>query len=90
MITLRDDLNGLHDNTCIKVYDPELKKLIGVYPSYAATGKKLGLTSSAVQQKCCRKTRAYSPVYGKEVACRLSKKTSQEELLMTQCKSKFL
>lgn len=90
MIALRDDLNGLHDNTCIKVYDPELKKLIGVYPSYAAAAKKLGVSSSAVQQRCSRKTRMLAPMYGKEVACRLSKKTPQEELLMNDSKSKFL
>jgi hypothetical protein len=90
MIALRDDLNGLHDNTCIKVYDPALKKLIGVYPSYAAAGKRLGVSSSAVQQRCIRKTRVHSPMYGKEVACRLSKKTLEEDALMTTSKSKFL
>lgn len=90
MIALKDNLNGFHDNTCIKAYDPTLKKLIGVYPSYAAAGKRLGVSSSAVQQKCARKTRVHSPMYGKEVALRLSKKTPQEELLMTQSKSKFL
>lgn len=90
MIALKDDLNGLHDNTCIKAYDPELKKLIGVYPSYSMAGKKLGVPPTAVQQRCVRKTRIHSPMYGKEVALRLSKKTSQEELLMTQSKSKFL
>lgn len=90
MIALRDDLNGLHDNTCIKAYDPELKKLIGVYPSYSMAGKKLGLSSTAIQHRCARKTRVYAPMYGKEIALRLSKKTSEEELLMTKCKSKFL
>jgi hypothetical protein len=90
MIALRDDINGLHDNTCIKVYDPTIKKLIGVYPSYAAAGKKLGVSSSAVQQRCIRKTRVHSPMYGKEVACRISKKTLEEETLMTSSKFKFL
>lgn len=90
MITLKDDLNGLHDNTCVKVYDPALKKLIGVYPNYAMAAKRLGVTSSVVQQRCVRKTRVHAPFYGKEVAVRLSKKTPEEEVLMSKSKSKFL
>lgn len=90
MITLKDDLNGLHNNTCVKVYDPALKKLIGVYPNYSMTAKRLGVSPSVVQQKCVRKTRIHSPFYGKEVAVRLSKKTPEEDILMTQSKSKFL
>lgn len=90
MIALRDDLNGLHDNTCIKVYDPALKKLIGVYPNYSMAGKRLGVNATVIQQRCARKTRFHSPMYGKEVATRLSKKTTEEELLMTKCKTKFL
>lgn len=90
MIALKDNLNGLHDNCCVKVYDPQSKKLIGVYPSFANAGKKLGLNCTVIQQRCARKTRVYSPVYGKEIACRLSKKTAEEELLINKSQSRFL
>lgn len=90
MIHLKDGLNTLHDNTCIKIYDPEDKKLIGVYPTYAKAGQMLGVSSSAVQQRCTRKTRVFSPAYGKEVACRLSKLVPEDEALMIKSKKKFL
>lgn len=90
MIALRDDLNGLHDNTCIKVYDPEFKKLIGVYPSFAVAAKRLGVSPAAVQRRCISKNRIHAPMYGKEVACRISKKTTEEDLLIDKSKSKFL
>lgn len=88
MIALRDNINGLHEDTCIKVYDPEIKKLIGVYENYAKAANRLGIASSAVQQRCMRKTRVYSPLYGKEVACRLSKRVPADEPAISQCSKK--
>jgi hypothetical protein len=85
MIALRDNINGLHEDTCIKVYDPEIKKMIGIYANYAKAALKLGVSPSAIQQRCNRKTRMYAPLYGKEVACRLSKKLPDDEPLLTQC-----
>lgn len=91
MIHLKGALNTLHEDTCIKVYDPELKKLIGVYPNYLKAGNKLGLSSASVQQKCMRKTRVHSPLYGKEVACRLSKrKPDDDPLIIKSLKNTFL
>lgn len=91
MITLRDNINGLHEDTCVKVYDPELKKLIGVYANYAKAALKLGINSSAVQQRCNRKTRVYAPLYGKEVACRLSKRVPEDDAVISQCtKTNFI
>jgi hypothetical protein len=90
MIHLKGNLNTLHQETCIKVYDPELKKLIGIYPNYLKAANKLGISSSAVQQRCTRKTRVYSPTYGKDVACRLSSVSIEEITLMDACKNKFL
>lgn len=90
MIHLNGTLNTLHEETCIKVYDPEIKKLIGVYPNYLKAANKLGIGSSVVQQKCTRKTRVYSPLYGKEVACRLSSVKKEDVSLMEACKNKFL
>lgn len=90
MIHLQGSLNTLHEETCIKVYDPELKKMIGVYPNYLKAANKLGVSSSVVQQKCTRKTRVYAPLYGKEVACRLSSVKKEDLTLMDTCKNKFL
>lgn len=90
MIHLNNGLNTLHDDTCVKVYDPEIKKLIGVYPSYNKAAQMLGVISSSVQQRCTRKTRVFSPLYGKEVACRLSRKLPEDEPLINICKNNFL
>jgi hypothetical protein len=91
MIALKDNINGLHEDTCIKVYDPELKKMIGIYANYAKAANKLGVISSAIQQRCIRKTRMFSPLYGKEVACRIAKRTTEDEALIAKCsKTNFL
>lgn len=90
MITFKDNINGLNDDTCVKVYDPADKKLIGVYPNYLATGNKLGISPSLVQQKCAKKTRVFSPTYGSEVACRLSRRTAEEDTLIQKSKARFL
>lgn len=91
MITLKDDLNGLHSDTCIKVYDPEHQKLVGVYLNCAKAAHKLGVTPNQVHNRCVSKTRIYSPSYGKEVACRISKKKPEDEELISKCsKSIFL
>ncbi len=90
MITFKDNINGLHDNSCVKVYDPEIKKLIGVYANYLNTANKLGISSSLVQHKCAKKTRVFSPTYGKEVACRLSRRTPEEDELILKSRARFL
>lgn len=90
MISLRDDLNGLHNNTCIKVYDPEHKKLIGVFSNYKKAADGLGLTYSIVQKRCITKTRVYSPKYGKEIACRISSRKPEDEQLINESRRKFL
>jgi hypothetical protein len=91
MISLKDDLNGLHKDTCIKVYDPIDKRLVGIYPSFAKAAHKLGLSASQVQQRCTTKTRVFSSKYGKEVACRLSRLKPEDEELMSKCsKYQFL
>ena len=90
MIHLQGTINTLHDETCVKVYDPELKKLIAVFPNYLKAANRLGLTGSIVQQKCTRKTRVFSPLYGKEVACRLSGRKEEDKALIEASKSKFL
>lgn len=90
MIHLKDGLNTLFETTCVKIYDPELKKLIGVYPNYVKAGAAFGISGNSVQQRCKRKTRVFSPIYNKEIACRLATRTKVEEELINQSKIKFL
>lgn len=71
MISNRE-LNTMYKDTCIKVYDPLEKKLIGTYRSFTKASQKLGISPSSVQQKCASKNRVFSPVLKKEVALRLS------------------
>lgn len=66
------ELNTMYDDTCIKVYDPEEKKLIGVFKNYLKAGNRLGLTTNVVMHRCVSKSRVFSPVLQKEVALRLS------------------
>lgn len=86
----KDGLNTLHSDTCVKVFDPELKKVIGIYPSYAKASNRLGVDSKTVLQKCGSKNRMFSPFYGKEVACRLSKMKPEYKDDINKSKSKFL
>lgn len=91
MITLKNDLNGFYDDTCVKVYDPAEKKLIGVFHNYLKAANRIGITASQVQQRCQAKTRVYSPVYKKEIAIRLSgKKPGDDELIDKTIKNKPL
>jgi hypothetical protein len=62
------------DNTCVKVYDPETKKVIDVYRNYWEAGAKLGINASAVKNACARQGRSFSRVLNKEVALRLKTK----------------
>lgn len=86
----KDGLNTLHSDTCVKVFDPELKKLIGIYPSYAKAGNRLGIDAKTILQKCGSKNRVHSPSYGKEVACRLSKMKPEYTEEINKSKSRFL
>lgn len=60
------------DNTCVKIYDPVKKELIGVYENYKKAGNKLGVTPSVIQHACSRKGRTYSPTLQMTIACRIS------------------
>ena len=90
MIQLNNELNTLHDNACIKVYEPEKQKLIGVYKSFTKAAQKLGLTPGAVQKRCISKKRVLSPSLNKEVACRLSAYKAEDEELIEKSLKTFL
>jgi hypothetical protein len=82
-------LNTMHDNTCVKVYDPNADpKLIGVFSSYNKAGNILGISPSTVHQKCVSKLRVYSPNLQKEVAIRLSAMKEEDKKLIL--KNRFL
>lgn len=72
VLSMNGDLNGMYDDTCVKIFNPEKKELITVLPSYHKAANYLGVKHSVVQQKCSRKSRLYSPLLKMEVAVRLS------------------
>lgn len=72
----------LHEDTCIKVYNPEKQKLIAVYKTFAKAANRLGVTSSTVQHKIASKKRMHSPSLNMEVAVRCGHiKPGDEELI---------
>lgn len=88
--TLLDDINGLFKDLCVKIYDPEQKKLIGVFNNFAKAANKLGVTSSVIHGKCSTKHRVFSPLLQKEVACRTARLTPEDELLINKTKTNWL
>jgi hypothetical protein len=82
VISLQKDLNGIYDDTCIKIYNPEKKELMEVLPSYHKAANYLGVTSSLLQQRCAKKTRIYSPILKMEVAIRLAARGEKETELI--------
>jgi hypothetical protein len=90
MIQLNNELNTLHNNACIKVYDPEHQKLIGVYKSFSKAGQKLGIRATSVQKHCSSKKRVLSPLLNKEVACRLSSIKQEDNELIEKSLKRFL
>ena len=90
MIHLKNELNSLQSNVCIKVYNPEHQKLIGVYQSFSKAGQKLGLRATAVQKHCSSKKRVLSPLLKKEIACRLSSVKEEDKELIEKSLKRFL
>ena len=78
----------VNENTCVKVYDPVEKKLIGVYENYKKAGNKLGVTSSAMQHACARKKRIFSPILKIQIAPRLSARKDEDVELIEHCNKK--
>lgn len=83
-------VNQTGDNTCIKVYNPAEQKLIAVFENYKKAGNKLGLSAAQVQHSCVKKTRAFSPLIGMEVALRLSAIKEGDLDRITHCSKKTL
>lgn len=65
---------GLFPETIpVKVIDVETKEIIKRYPSVAKAALYLGISDKVIRTMCIKRTRAFSPILQKEVACRVDK-----------------
>ncbi len=58
------------EDTCVKIYDPANKKLLGVFPNFTRASKFLNVTPRFLQNKTETKKRVYLEYYKKEIAVR--------------------
>lgn len=58
------------EDLCIKIYDPNKKKVIGAFPSFSKASLKLNISAKVLQNKAETKKRIYSEYYGMDVAVR--------------------
>lgn len=70
------------EGTCIKVYNPIEKKLIGVYPSFRKASDKMGISEKTLKLKVSSKNRVYSEYYKMEVAIRHCTIKEEDNLLI--------
>lgn len=70
------------ENLCIKVFDPEDKKIIAVFDTYKKASARLGVRGELLLKKSNNKKRMYSPTYNKEVAIRIGAKTEEMDKLI--------
>ncbi len=61
-------------DTCIKVYNPELRECIATYDTFQKAGNDMGLLPVQVLKRCQSKTRIFAPKFNMKVACRLAAK----------------
>jgi hypothetical protein len=81
--------NQLFEDTCIKVYNPEEKKLIGVFKNAAKASNRLGVKSGKLLIKCGSRERIFSPLLQKQVACRVATITEEDKKLIKKTEVKF-
>jgi hypothetical protein len=62
---------------CIKVIDPETKKIIGIFDSKRKLKQSLGINFYQIDKSCSERIRCYSETLNKKVACRLISKTPE-------------
>lgn len=72
------------EDTCIKVYNPEKKELIGVFRTYSKAASRLGVTSSTILHKVHSKRRCFAPNLQMDVAIRMGTIKPQDEELMVK------
>lgn len=68
----------VEDGLCVKIYNPEEKKLIAVFENYSKAANKLGLTHKAVLYYAQCKKRTIAPLFNMEVAIRMSKQKDED------------
>jgi hypothetical protein len=73
-----------NDNTCVKVYDPSQKKLIGVYSTFRKASDKIGITEKILRGRAESKTRIYSEYYKMDVAIRHSALKQGDDILINK------
>jgi hypothetical protein len=79
------------EDTCVKIYDPANKKLLGVFPNFTRAGKILNVTPRFLLNKTETKKRVYSEYYKKEIAVRYgTMKEGDKELIDKTLKNKKL
>jgi hypothetical protein len=79
------------EDTCVKIYDPANKKLLGVFPNFTRAGKILNVTPRFLLNKTETKKRVYSEYYKKEIAVRYgTMKEGDDELIKLTLKNKVL
>lgn len=71
-----------NDNTCIKVYDPNQKKVIGVYSNFRRAADRINISEKSLKTKASNKKRIYSEYYGMEVAIRHCSMKEGDDLLI--------
>lgn len=55
---------------CIKIYDPNTKKVIGAFSSFNKASLKLGISAKSLLYRADNKKRIYSEYYKKDIAVR--------------------
>lgn len=81
--------NQIFTDTCIRVFNPETKQIIGVFQNGAKAANKLGIKIAFLYVKCGKRERIFSPIFKKEFACRVSVITKEDEELIKKTKIKF-
>ena len=71
-----------NDGTCVKVYNPIEKKVIGVYPTFKKASDRIGISEKWLKNKATNKTRIYSDFYGMDVAIRHSAMKEGDDVLI--------
>lgn len=72
----------LYSGTCIKVYNPNQQKVIGVFSNFKKAADKMCLTEKTLRGKATTKKRVYSKYYDMEVAVRVCAMKEGDDLLI--------
>ena len=68
---MKIDIFGIED-VCLKVYNPETKKVIATYDTYKQASQNLGMLGKTIKYAAQTKTRRYCERLGMEIAIRFA------------------